>query len=75
MGFQMPNFGGTGMDDDDDDDDLEAELQRLQGYGGGAGSEGKKGKAGLLFLLKEWLSDLFRTFFFRRSSAGFTCIS
>lgn len=48
MGFQMPNFDGTGMDEDDDDDDLEAELQRLQGFGGDAG--GKKGKSGLFFL-------------------------
>lgn len=49
MGFQMPNFDGSGMggDEDDDDDDLEAELQRLQqGMGGNAGSKARQSKGG-----------------------------
>ncbi len=49
MGFQMPNYGESGMGDDDDDDDLEAELQRLQqDIGGGQGSKAKQRKTGLL---------------------------
>jgi hypothetical protein len=50
MGFQIPNFGDGGMENDDDDDDLEAELQKLQqDYGGDSRSKANKGKAGLLF--------------------------
>jgi hypothetical protein len=52
MGFQIPNYGDTGMggDDDDDDDDLEAELHRLQyDIGDGSKSKANKGKSGLLF--------------------------
>lgn len=55
MGFQMPNFDGSGMGgDDDDDDDLEAELQRLQqGTGGGHGSNTNKRKTGLFLCRKK----------------------
>lgn len=51
MGFQMPNYDGSGMvgADDDDDDDLEAELRILQGMDDRQGAKGKKGKPGRLF--------------------------
>ncbi|CAF3989952.1 unnamed protein product [Rotaria magnacalcarata] len=49
MGFQVPNFDGSGMggggDDDDDDDDLETELQKLQ-QGDMANMKSRKSKSG-----------------------------
>jgi hypothetical protein len=59
MGFQIPNFGGPGMDDDDNDDDLEAELQRLQqDTGAGRGSKANKGKADLLTFYCRIMKDI-----------------
>ena len=59
MGFQVPNFDGSGMggDDDDDDDDLEAELQKLQ-QGDRAnpksrGSKSDQRQLGLLYFLNQ----------------------
>lgn len=56
MGFQIPNFDGSGMNDDDDDNDLEAELLRLQqddGYNPRSrGSKSNQQISGLLIKYK-----------------------